>query len=144
MPTIASPTVWAGPRFDVDAIRCPVAVLHGSSDMMTEPVNAHPHCGDRRRTHELRIVDDLGHFSIEARDRADDHRADRTTLDDATTVCLVFCLGYRGAMNTHPHQASSDEADPEKESTPAGVVGDLEEKAEEEGGTVQPDQPKSK
>jgi hypothetical protein len=42
-------------------------------------------------------------------------------------------------MNTHPHQASSDEADPEKESTPAGVVADLEEKAEEEGGTVEPD-----
>jgi hypothetical protein len=31
---------------------------------------------------------------------------------------------------------ASDEADPEKESTPAGTVRDLEEKAEEEGATV--------
>ena len=38
----------------------------------------------------------------------------------------------------HPHQAGSDEADPEKESTPAGVVRDLEEQLEETGGTTQP------
>jgi len=43
-------------------------------------------------------------------------------------------------MNTHPHQAESDEADPEKASSPAGVARDLEEKAEEEGGTVDPDE----
>jgi hypothetical protein len=43
-------------------------------------------------------------------------------------------------MTDHPHQPSSDEADPEKQSTPAGVVSDLEEEAKEEGGTVTPDQ----
>jgi hypothetical protein len=39
-------------------------------------------------------------------------------------------------MSSHPHQPSSDEADPEKESTPAGVVGDLEEKAEDLGAST--------
>jgi hypothetical protein len=48
-------------------------------------------------------------------------------------------LGYRDAMTKHPHQASSDEADPETQSTPAGVVRDLEEEAEAEGATVTPD-----
>lgn len=43
-------------------------------------------------------------------------------------------------MSTHPHQASSDEADPDKQSTPAGVAGDLEDKAEETGATVEPDE----
>jgi hypothetical protein len=44
-------------------------------------------------------------------------------------------------MSTHPHQAGSDEADPEKQSTPAGVVGDLEEEAEETGATTTPTPP---
>lgn len=44
-------------------------------------------------------------------------------------------------MNTHPHQAGSDEADPEKQSTPAGVVADLEDMADESGATVEPDEP---
>jgi hypothetical protein len=44
-------------------------------------------------------------------------------------------------MSDHPHQASSDDDDREAESTPGGVAGDLEEKAEELGGTVQPDEP---
>ena len=48
--------------------------------------------------------------------------------------------GYRAQMSTHPHQASSDEADPEKQSTPAGVVADLEQQAEETGATVEPDE----
>jgi hypothetical protein len=39
-------------------------------------------------------------------------------------------------MTSHPHQASSDEADPEKQSTPAGVVEDLEEEAEEQGAST--------
>ena len=43
-------------------------------------------------------------------------------------------------MSTNPRQAGSDEADPEKESTPAGVTADLEEEAEEQGGTVDPDE----
>jgi len=40
-------------------------------------------------------------------------------------------------MTSHPHQAGSDEADPEKMSTPAGVVGDLEDAAEEQGATTE-------
>jgi hypothetical protein len=44
-------------------------------------------------------------------------------------------------MNTHPHQAGSDEADPEKQSTPAGVVADLEDKADATGAKVEPDEP---
>ncbi|HEY7626151.1 MAG TPA: hypothetical protein VH761_03750 [Ilumatobacteraceae bacterium] len=44
-------------------------------------------------------------------------------------------------MTDHPHQAESDEADPEKQSTPAGVVGDLEDEAEESGGTASPPLP---
>jgi hypothetical protein len=34
-------------------------------------------------------------------------------------------------MAPHPHQPSSDDADREKETTPAGVARDLEEKAED-------------
>jgi hypothetical protein len=39
-------------------------------------------------------------------------------------------------MTLHPNQPSSDEADPEKESTPAGVGRDLERKAEETGAST--------
>ena len=45
-------------------------------------------------------------------------------------------------MTDHPHQASSNEADPEKQSTPAGVVGDLEEEAEDAGATTDATPPK--
>jgi hypothetical protein len=38
--------------------------------------------------------------------------------------------------NQHPHQPESDEADPEKMTTPAGVARDLEDKAEEPGATT--------
>jgi hypothetical protein len=41
-------------------------------------------------------------------------------------------------MSSHPHQPSSDEADPEKQSTPAGIVKDLEEAADEVGATTDP------
>lgn len=41
-------------------------------------------------------------------------------------------------MTKHPHQAGSDEADPEQQSTPAGVVQDLEEQAEEIGAETKP------
>jgi hypothetical protein len=44
-------------------------------------------------------------------------------------------------MTDHPHQSSSDEADPETESTPAGVVGDLEAAAEEAGASTEPQPP---
>jgi hypothetical protein len=43
-----------------------------------------------------------------------------------------------GAADPHPHQAASDEADPEKQSTPAGVVKDLEEEAEAMGASTDP------
>jgi hypothetical protein len=51
-------------------------------------------------------------------------------------------------MTSHPHQPSSDEADPEQETTPAGVARDLEQKAEELGASTstkasQPNQPSS-
>lgn len=39
----------------------------------------------------------------------------------------------------HPHQTSTDEANPESISTPAGVVGDLRDLADESGGTTDPD-----
>ena len=42
-------------------------------------------------------------------------------------------------MSTHPHQSSSDEADPKKQSTPAGVVQDLEDEAEEIGASTEPE-----
>ena len=44
--------------------------------------------------------------------------------------------GYRSTMTSHPHQSSSDEADPETQSTPAGIVRDLEEEAEAIGATT--------
>jgi hypothetical protein len=44
-------------------------------------------------------------------------------------------------MTDHPHQSESDEADPEKQSTPAGVVQDLEEEAEDQGATAEPAKP---
>ena len=47
-------------------------------------------------------------------------------------------------MTSHPHQAGSEEADPEKQSTPAGVVRDLEEEAEETGATTTPIPPEKK
>jgi hypothetical protein len=49
-------------------------------------------------------------------------------------------------MTSHPQQSSSDEADPETQSTPAGVVHDLEEEAEEMGASTDPpekDKPKT-
>ena len=42
-------------------------------------------------------------------------------------------------MTSHPHQASSDEADPEKQSTPAGVVRDLEAEAQASGASTDPE-----
>jgi hypothetical protein len=45
-------------------------------------------------------------------------------------------------MTSHPHQAGSDEADPEKQSTPAGVTKDLQEEADETGASTEPDEGK--
>ena len=39
-------------------------------------------------------------------------------------------------MSSHPEQPGTDEADPEKEPTPGGVVHHLEERAEELGATT--------
>jgi len=44
-------------------------------------------------------------------------------------------------MTSHPNQPSSDEADREKETTPAGVERDLERKAEELGASTGPVRP---
>jgi hypothetical protein len=40
----------------------------------------------------------------------------------------------------HPHQAVSGEPDPEKQSTPAGVVKDLEDEAEAIGASTSPEE----
>ena len=74
--------------FDVTDITCPVIVLHGGADVIAHPVHAR-HTAAIVPGAELRIFDDLGHFSIQdhlvpaivdvlARDaRADDHRPSR-------------------------------------------------------------------
>jgi hypothetical protein len=55
-----------------------------------------------------------------------------------------LCPGYGTAMTSQPHpQPSSDEADREKETSPAGVAGDLEEKAEELGASTGPAEPRT-
>jgi len=41
----------------------------------------------------------------------------------------------------HPHQAESQKADVEKQSTPVGVTRDLEEEVEEQDGTTDPTPP---
>jgi len=56
----------------------------------------------------------------------------------------VVRRGYRAAMTAHPHQPGSDEADPEKQTTPAGVARDLEDEAEEAGASTKPDEPQQK
>ncbi|HEX3090233.1 MAG TPA: hypothetical protein VHQ23_16400 [Ilumatobacteraceae bacterium] len=45
-------------------------------------------------------------------------------------------------MSNQPNQPSSDEADPEKQSTPAGMVEDLEEEAEDIGASTDEPSPK--
>jgi hypothetical protein len=43
------------------------------------------------------------------------------------------------AGDDHPHQPESDEAEPEKQTTPGGVIRDLEEQAEETGAETDPE-----
>jgi pimeloyl-ACP methyl ester carboxylesterase len=50
--------------FDVADIRCPVIVLHGAADVIADPIHAR-HTAAIVPGAELRIVEDLGHFSIE-------------------------------------------------------------------------------
>ena len=47
--------------------------------------------------------------------------------------------GYSRFMPTDPNLPASDDADPEKVGTPAGVTGELEEKAEETGASTDDD-----
>jgi pimeloyl-ACP methyl ester carboxylesterase len=50
--------------FDVADITCPVIVLHGAADIIADPIHAR-HTAAIVTGAELRIFDDLGHFSIE-------------------------------------------------------------------------------
>ena len=59
---IADGPGWTG--FDVRTITCPVIVLHGALDVITTVVHAR-HTAAIVPGAELRILDDLGHFSIE-------------------------------------------------------------------------------
>ena len=43
--------------------------------------------------------------------------------------------GYASGMTDHP-QPASDEADPEKQTSPAGIARELEDEAEEQGATT--------
>jgi pimeloyl-ACP methyl ester carboxylesterase len=49
--------------FDVTAVTCPVTVLHGAADSIVPTAHAH-HTAEIVPGAQLRIVDDLGHFSI--------------------------------------------------------------------------------
>jgi pimeloyl-ACP methyl ester carboxylesterase len=49
--------------FDVAAITCPVVVLHGVADVICDPIHAR-HTASIIPGAELRLVPDLGHFSI--------------------------------------------------------------------------------
>lgn len=49
--------------FDVSRITCPVRVLHGAADVITDVVNAR-HTAEIVPTARLRVCDGLGHFSI--------------------------------------------------------------------------------
>src|SRR4051812_45207607 len=63
----------------------------------------------------------------------------RTPSDETagTVICAARFAkgwhGYRLSMDPHPHQAEANEADPEKQSSPAGFAPDLERTAEEMG-----------
>jgi hypothetical protein len=46
----------------------------------------------------------------------------------------------KSGTDPHPHQAVSGELDPEKQSTPAGVVKDLEDEADAIGASTSPDE----
>ena len=60
---IADSPGWGS--FDVACIRCPVSVLHGSEDRMVASIQAE-HTAAIVPGAELVLVDDHGHFSIEA------------------------------------------------------------------------------
>jgi pimeloyl-ACP methyl ester carboxylesterase len=49
--------------FDVGEVACPVVVLHGAADIICDPIHAR-HTAEIVPGAELRLVPDLGHFSI--------------------------------------------------------------------------------
>jgi pimeloyl-ACP methyl ester carboxylesterase len=59
---IADRNGWGS--FDITAVRCPVVVLHGGADVIADPVHAR-HTAGLVPHAELRIIEGLGHFSIE-------------------------------------------------------------------------------
>ena len=59
---IADGSGWVS--FDASTIRCPVIVLHGERDVIADPIHAR-HTTEVVAHAELRIIEDLGHFSIE-------------------------------------------------------------------------------
>jgi pimeloyl-ACP methyl ester carboxylesterase len=50
--------------FDLSAVTCPVIVLHGAADVIADPVHAR-HTAAIVAHARLRLVDGLGHFSIQ-------------------------------------------------------------------------------
>jgi pimeloyl-ACP methyl ester carboxylesterase len=50
--------------FDIADVTCPVVVLHGAADVIADPVHAR-HTASLVAHARLRLVDDLGHFSIQ-------------------------------------------------------------------------------
>ena len=52
--------------FDVTAVTCPVTVLHGGMDRMSNVVNA-LHTAEIVPNAQLALYEDLGHFSIETK-----------------------------------------------------------------------------
>lgn len=50
--------------FNVTDIECPVIVLHGTADVIVDPIHAH-HTASIVPGARLRLIDELGHFSIE-------------------------------------------------------------------------------
>ena len=63
---------------------------------------------------------------------------ERTRAAPATRRVRSTGAGYGPCMSTEPHQPSSDEADPETQSTPAGLTPDLEEEAEDTNTSTDP------
>jgi pimeloyl-ACP methyl ester carboxylesterase len=59
---IADANGWS--TFEVAGITCPVIVLHGSADVIADPIHAH-HTASIVPGAALRIVEGAGHFSIE-------------------------------------------------------------------------------
>ena len=77
--------------FDVASIVCPVIVLHGGSDVIVDVVNAR-HTAAIVPNAELRIYDELGHFSIE-REIVSAVSDDRTSSSSELTRRAISRVG---------------------------------------------------